>query len=153
MRSFLNDVHRKLDTIIQAMRSWDALTHLRAGNSPLARMCMAYESDGLCVVSGQPRCIFNVVNNMLQLLSYKLPVVAKTSAALDTQGFTSTAMIMAVFGALTNGIRANESMTAHQTRVCEATVKITAMKFADLEGFLDSVQAFSSFNKMCAMRD
>ena len=59
----------------------------------------------------------------------------------------------AAFSELTNGIRANESMTTHQLRMREATVKIMEMKFADLDGFLDSVQAFSSFNKMCAMRN
>ena len=74
-------------------------------------------------------------------------------AALDTQGSTSAATTTAAFGALTNGIRSDESMTAHQTRMREATLKITAMKFTDLEGFLDSVQAFSIFNKICTMRD
>jgi len=59
----------------------------------------------------------------------------------------------AAFSALTNGIRAKESMATHQTRMRETTVKITTMKFADLEGFPKSVQAFSSSNKMCAMRD
>jgi len=154
MRSVLNDVHRKLfDAIIQTIKPLDTLTHLRAGDSPLARMCTAYESDGLYVVPGQPGCIFNVVDNKLKLLPHKLPVVMIIRAALDTQGSTSAAMTTATFGALTNGIRAIESMTAHQTRMREATVKITAMKFADLEGFLNSVQAFSAFNKMCAMRD
>ena len=154
MRSVLNDVHRKLfDAIIQAMKPRDTLTHLCAGESPLVRTCTAYESDGLCVVPGQLGCILNVVDNKLKLLPHKLTVVVIIRATLDTQGSTSAATKTAVFGALTNGIRANESMTAHQTRMREATVKIMAMKFADLDGFLDSVQAFSSFNKMCAMRD
>jgi len=154
MRSVLNDVHRKLyNAIIQAIKPWDTLTHLRAGDSPLACMCTGYKSDGLCVMPGQPGCIFNVVDNKLKLLPHKLPVVGIIRAALDTQGSTSAATVTAVFNALTNGIRANESMTAHQTQMREATVKITAMKFADLEGLLNSVQAFLSFNKMCAMRD
>jgi len=92
-----------------------------------------------------------VVDNKLKLLPHKLPVVAIIRAALNTS--TSAATTTAAFSALTNGIRANESMTAHQTQMREATVKITAMKFADLEGLLNSVQAFLSFNKMCAMRD
>ena len=116
-------------------------------------MCTAYELDGLCVVPEQIGCIVDVVDNKLKLLPHKLTVVVIIRAALDTQGSTSAATTTAAFGALTNGIRANESMTAHQTRMHEATAKITAMKFADLEGFLKSVQAFSSFNKMCAMRD
>jgi len=80
----------------------------------------------------QPGCIFNVVDNKLKLLSHKLPVVAIIRAALDTQGSTSEATMTAAFSALTNGIRANESMTAHQTGMREATVKITAMKFAPM---------------------
>jgi len=154
MRSVLNDVHRKLfGAIIQALKPWDTLTHLRTGDSPLARMCTAYESNGLCIVPGQPGCISDVVDNKLKLLAHKLPVVAIICAALDTRGSTSAATTTAAFGALTNGIRANASITAHQTCMREATVKITAIKFADLEGFLNSVQAFSSFNKMYAMRN
>ena len=154
MRSVLDDVHRKLfDAIILAMKPWDTLSHLRAGDSLLARMCKAYETDGLCVMQGQPGCIFNVVDCKLKLLPHKLPVVMIIHAALDTQGSTSAATMTAVFGALTNGIHSDESMTAYQTRLREATLKITVMKFANLEGFLNLVQAFSIFNKMCTMLD
>ena len=77
MRSVLDDVHRKLfDAIILAIKPWDTLSHLRASDSPLARMCKAYETDGLCVMQGQPGCIFNVVDSKLKLLPHKLPVVA-----------------------------------------------------------------------------
>jgi len=72
MRSVLNDIHRKLfDAIILAMKPWDTLTHLRAGDSPLARLCTTYEADGLCVVPGQPGCIFTMVDNKLKLLSHR----------------------------------------------------------------------------------
>jgi len=108
------------------MKPRDTLTHLCAGDYPLVRTCTAYESDGLCVVPGQLGCILNVVDNKLKLLPHKLPVVAIIRAALNTS--TSAATTTAAFSALTNGIHANESMTAHLTRMCEATVKITAMK-------------------------
>jgi len=104
-------------------------------------------------VPGQPGCILNVVDNKLKLLPHKRPVVMIICADLDTQGSTSEATTTAAFRALTNGIRANESMTSYQTSMCEATVKIAAMKFADLEGFLNLVQASLSSNKMCAMRN
>ena len=92
MRIVLNNIHRNFfDIIIQIMKPWDTLTHLRAGDSPLAHMCMAYKSDGLCVVPGQPGCIFNVDNNKLKLLPHKLPVVAIIRASLDTQDSTSAA--------------------------------------------------------------
>jgi len=44
-------------------------------------------------------------------------------------------------------------MTAHQTRMRESSKKILEMHFADIETFLDSVQAFLSYTKMCTMRD
>jgi len=66
MRSVLNDIYCKVfNAITQAMKSGDTLTHLCASDSPLARMCTAYEADGLCVVPEQPGCISNVVDSKL----------------------------------------------------------------------------------------
>ena len=104
-------------------------------------------------MQGQPGCIFNVVDGKLKLLPHKLPVMVIIRAGVDTQGSTSVATTTAAFGALKTGIRSDESMTSHQTRMREATLKITVMKFANLEGFLNLVQAFSIFNKMCTMLD
>jgi len=96
--------------------------------------------------------IFIKIKDKVKLLPDMLPAVALLREAFNQQGSTSASTTSA-FGALTNGMRENESMTAHQTRMRESAEKILEMQFADLEAFLNSVQAFSSYTKMCDMRD
>jgi len=93
------------------------------------------------------------VNDKVKLLSDMLPAVALLRAAFNQQGSTSASTKSAAFRALTNSIRENEGMTVHQTRMRESAEKILEMQFADIETFLDSVQAFSSYIRMRAMRD
>jgi len=81
-----------------------------------------------------------------------LPAVALLRVAFNQQGSTPASTTSAAFGALTNSIRENESMTAHQTRMRKSAEKILEMLFADIETFLDSIQAFLSYTKMCTMR-
>jgi len=111
-------------------------------------MCTKYDRDTRLAPD-----IFMKVNDKVKLLPDMLPAVALLRAAFNPQGSTSASTTSAAFRALTNGIRENEGMTAHQTRMCESAEKILEMQFADIETFLDSVQAFSSYIKMCTMRD
>jgi len=149
VRSELNTAHRKLfDTIKEAMSSCDALTTLRVGNSALARLCTKHDRDTRLAPD-----IFMKVNDKFKLLPDMLPAVVLLRVAFNQQGFTSASTTSAAFGALTNSIYENEKMTAHQTRMRESAEKILEMQFADIETFLDSVQAFLSYTKMCTMRD
>jgi len=84
------------------------------------------------------------VNDKVKLLPDMLPAVALLHVAFNQQCSTSASTTSAAFRALANGIRENESMTAHQTRMRESAEKILKMRVADIETFLDSVQAFLS---------
>jgi len=149
VRSELNTAHRKLfDAIKEAMAPCDALATLHVGDSALARMCTKYDRDTRLAPD-----IFMKVNDKVKLLPDMLSAVALLCAAFNQQGFTSASTTSAAFGALTNSIRENESMTAHQTRMRKSAEKILEMQFDDIETFLDSVQAYLSYTKMCTMRD
>jgi len=113
LRSELNTAHRKLfDAIKEAMSPCDALATLRVGDSALARMCTKYDRDTRLAPD-----IFIKVNDKVKLLPDMLPAVALLREAFNQQGSTSASTTSAAFGALTNGMRENESMTAHQTRI------------------------------------
>jgi len=149
VRSELNTAHCKLfDATKEAMTPCDALSTLLVGDTALARVCTKYDRDTKLAPD-----IFKNVNDKVKLLPDMLPAVALLRAAFNQQGSTSASSTSSAFRALTNGIRENESMTAHQTRMREFAEKILEMQFADIETFLNSVQAFSSYTKMCIMRD
>jgi len=64
------------------------------------------------------------VNDKVKLLPDMLPAVVLLCAAFSQQGSTSASTTSAAFRALTNDIRENESMAAHQTRMRESAEKI-----------------------------
>jgi len=147
VRNELNTVHRKFfDTIKEAMTTCDTLVTLLVDDSALARMCTKYDADTKFTPD-----IFKKVNNKVNLLSDMLPVVVVLHSTFNQQGSVSASTTSSGFGALTNTICENEKMTVHQTRMRESAEKILEMQFTDLKTFLDSVQTFFSYTKMCTM--
>jgi len=104
------------------MTTYDTLVSLIVDDSALVRMCTKYDIDTRLTPD-----IFKNVNNKVNLLSDMLPVVVVLHATFNQQGSASASTTSAGFGALTNNIRENENMTAHQTCMRESAEKILEM--------------------------